>query len=127
SSILFNFYTNSKKAIKRANKKGKIFIECGEQNEFIYLEFSDNGDGISKANEDRIFDEFFTTTAASDFDSLNQNSEILGTGLGLKIVKDIVKSYKGNVRVVSPKDDYSTTIRIEIPKASDKEKERHGL
>jgi len=29
ASILFNFYTNSRKAINRANVNGKIFIECG--------------------------------------------------------------------------------------------------
>ncbi|WP_461449812.1 ATP-binding protein [Mucilaginibacter sp.] len=127
SSILFNFYTNSKKAIKRVNIAGKILMECGEENDLIYLEFSDNGDGISEANEQKIFDEFFTTTSPNDFQSLNQNSEILGTGLGLKIVRDIVKSYRGNVSVVSPKEDYSTTIRVEIPKSTDKDLEKYGL
>lgn len=121
SSILFNFYTNSKKAIKRVGNEGKILIECGATDKFIYLEFSDTGDGISKDNEEKIFDEFYTTTSQTTLDSIEFKNEITGTGLGLKIVKDIVSSYKGNIMVVSAKEDYTTCIRVEIPKANDKE------
>lgn len=121
SSILFNFYTNSKKAIKRVGDKGKILIECGATDKFIYLEFSDTGDGISKDNEEKIFDEFYTTTSQISLDSIEFKNEITGTGLGLKIVKDIVSSYKGNIMVVSAKEAYSTCIRVEIPRANDKE------
>jgi hypothetical protein len=39
ASILFNLYTNSKKAIYRKRCKGKIFIECGIENANVYLEF----------------------------------------------------------------------------------------
>lgn len=127
SSILFNLYTNSTKAIKRTNVKGKILIECGEEEKFVYLEFSDNGDGIPVEIEEKIFDEFFTTTSSLNFESFGPSNEISGTGLGLKIVKDIVNSYKGNIYVVSPKDEYSTTIRIEIPKATEKEIEKYGV
>ncbi|WP_130537953.1 ATP-binding protein [Thiomicrorhabdus indica] len=127
SSILFNFYTNSKKAIQRAKSQGQIFIECGEQDDMIYVEFSDNGDGIEAGNEERIFEEFYTTTNVESFELLDQNSEILGTGLGLKITKDIVKGYRGNIYVVSPKMDFSTTVRVEISKATDKELDENGL
>lgn len=127
SSILFNFYTNSKKAIKRVKTKGKILIECGETERMVYLEFSDTGDGISKENEEKIFEEFYTTTSSQSFDDIGMSNEILGTGLGLKIVQDIVKSYRGNVFVVSPKQYYSTCIRVEIPKASEKELNSYGL
>ncbi len=125
SSILFNFYTNSKKAIKRAGVEGAILIECGENEGLVYLEFSDNGDGISKENEERVFDEFFTTTSGQSLEDFATSTEILGTGLGLKIVKDIIKSHRGNVMVVSPKAHFATTIRVEIPKATEKELEQH--
>lgn len=127
SSILFNFYTNSKKAIKRAGVNGEIQIECGESDGLIYLEFSDNGDGIDKENEELVFDEFYTTTSPINFDDLNMNTEILGTGLGLKIVKDIIKSYRGDIGIVSPKGDFSTCIRIDIQKASEKDLESYGV
>ncbi|WP_296057150.1 sensor histidine kinase [uncultured Amphritea sp.] len=127
SSILFNLYTNSKKAIKRQGVSGRIMVECGSANDLIYLEFSDNGDGIKKENEDLIFDEFFTTTSAISISELDQNHEMLGTGLGLKIVSDIIKSYRGSVSVVSPKSGYSTCIRVEINQASEKELSENGL
>lgn len=127
SSILFNFYTNAKKAIKRTKKAGEIKIECGINDKYVYLEFSDTGDGISEENEEKIFDEFFTTTSQNSLDEINASNEITGTGLGLKIVKDIVSSYRGNIQVVSPKEGFNTCLRIEIPIATDKELDENGL
>lgn len=113
ASILFNFYTNSKKAILRKKVDGKIFIKCGRENGNVYLEFSDNGDGIPKQNEENIFNAFFTTSSLSGH-SANQIETLTGTGLGLKIVKDIVESYGGSVFVTTPEEGYITTIRIEV-------------
>ncbi|NRF37600.1 ATP-binding protein [Pedobacter foliorum] len=127
SSILFNFYTNSKKAIRRTKSTGEISIECGFHENLIYLEFSDTGDGISEENEEKIFEEFFTTTSPNILDEIDTSNEITGTGLGLKIVKDIVSSYRGNIQVVSPKHNFNTCLRIEIPKATDKELDKYGL
>lgn len=127
SSVLFNFYTNSKKAIQRAKSDGKILIECGEENDMIYVEFSDNGDGIDEGKEEQVFDEFYTTTNVDNFEMLDQNTEILGTGLGLKITKDIIKGYRGNIFVTSAKNDYSTCLRVEVGKATDKELDEYGI
>lgn len=127
SSILFNFYTNSKKAIKRTQKAGEIKIECGVNDKYVYLEFSDTGDGISEENEEKIFDEFFTTTSQNTLENINASNEITGTGLGLKIVKDIVSSYRGNIEVVSPKEGFNTCLRVDIPIATDKELDENGL
>lgn len=127
SSILFNFYTNAKKAIKRTKKAGEIKIECGINNKYVFLEFSDTWDGISEENEEKIFDEFYTTTSQSVIEEIDASNEITGTGLGLKIVKDIVSSYRGNIQVVSAKEGFSTCLRIEIPIATDKELDENGL
>ncbi|HCE53631.1 MAG TPA: ATP-binding protein [Lutibacter sp.] len=115
ASILFNLYTNSKKAIVRKKVDGKIFIHCGKDEKNVFLEFSDNGDGIPKENEDLIFNAFFTTTSAANH-SGNDAESLVGTGLGLKIVKDIVEFYGGDVFVTNSLESYNTTIRIEIPK-----------
>ncbi|MCF6182730.1 ATP-binding protein [Lutibacter sp.] len=127
SSILFNFYTNAKKAIKRTKKSGEIKIECGLFENNIYLEFSDTGDGISEENEEKIFDEFFTTTSPNTLQEIDTSNEITGTGLGLKIVKDIVSSYRGKIEVVSPKEGFNTCLRIEIPIATEKELDDYGI
>lgn len=127
SSILFNLYTNSKKAIKRSKNVGELDLECGKIENRIFLKFSDTGDGINDNIKDRIFEEFFTTSSPNTLDSLNSSNEVTGTGLGLKIVKDILSSYRGKIYVDEPKDGFSTTIYIEVPKANDKELDRYGL
>ena len=122
ASILFNFYINSKKAIKRAGSKGEIFIRCGKEDERVFLEFSDNGDGIPPENEGKIFDAFFTTTsAASQYD--NADESMTGIGLGLKIVSDIIESYGGEIFVHTPNKGFKTTIRVELPENKQMEEE----
>jgi signal transduction histidine kinase len=118
SSILLNLLTNSIKATKRAVRQGKFLIRVGVASPgFVFLEFSDNGDGIPKANRDRVFDAFFTTTGGS-LARASDASQAVGTGLGLKIVADIVQSAGGQVEVVDPPEGYATTIRITVPAGS---------
>jgi signal transduction histidine kinase len=115
ASILFNFYINSKKAIRRAGSKGEIFIRCGKEDKKVFLEFSDNGDGIPPENEEKIFDAFFTTTSAAGRYA-SDDASLTGIGLGLKIVSDIVESYGGEIYVTTPPNGFKTTLRVEIPK-----------
>jgi signal transduction histidine kinase len=115
ASILFNFYTNARKAINRKNTQGKIFIECGKKhNKWVYLEFSDNGDGIPVEKRDKIFNAFYTTSLPVG-KIAKHHEEMTGTGLGLKIVRDIITSYGGVIFVKEPTKGYNTTIRIELP------------
>ena len=115
NSILYNLYTNSRKAIKRANVIGKILVEVGVEGENTFINFLDNGDGIPKENESRVFNAFFSTSTPASFDAPNEE-QLIGTGLGLKIVKDIIISYKGSICIVPPNDGYSTCFKIVIPK-----------
>jgi signal transduction histidine kinase len=126
SSILFNLYTNSKKAIRRANAIGKIKIIAGKEENKAYLEFLDNGDGIPEENKEKIFEAFFTTSSPVGFDA-SQDERLTGTGLGLKIVRDIVQTYGGTIEVVKPETNYNTCFRIEIPLVTAKQKEEYGL
>lgn len=122
ASILFNFYINSKKAIKRAGSKGEIFIRCGRENETVFLEFSDNGDGIKPENEEKIFDAFYTTTSAAGQHERTDET-MTGIGLGLKIVSDIIESYGGEIFVQAPPKGFKTTIRVELPENKQMEEE----
>jgi signal transduction histidine kinase len=115
SSILFNLYTNSKKAIKREKVKGKILIEVGVEGENIFIKFHDNGDGIPEKNRHRIFNAFFSTSTPASFDA-PRDVQMVGTGLGLKIVKDIVLSYRGSISLTKPNENYATCLKVEIPR-----------
>jgi len=115
ASILFNLYTNAKKAINKAKTEDKrILIRCGIDDDNIFVEFSDTGIGIPDENKERIFDAFFTTSEPVKDNFVTDDNA--GTGLGLKIVKDIVESHGGSISVVRPYQDYKTTFRILIPK-----------
>ena len=114
SSILYNLYTNSRKAIKRANVEGKILVEVGIEDTNTFILFHDNGDGIPEKNRGRIFNAFFSTSTPASYSAPNEE-QLVGTGLGLKIVKDIVLSYKGNINLFTPKEGYSTCFKITIP------------
>lgn len=102
--ILQNLVSNSIKALEYENEK---MIKCHgyiEDDNFIF-DFSDNGVGIQKGDEEKIFDIYYTTTAEKG-----------GAGLGLFIVKTRIEALKGTVSVVesefSPK---GATIRITLP------------
>jgi signal transduction histidine kinase len=120
-STLFNLYTNSKKAIARAEVSGKILIVAGKEKQNLYIEFSDNGDGIAPENEEKIFEAFFTTSSPAGHLASMQEEE-MGTGLGLKIVKDIITAYGGSIELVSPPKGYVTCFRIELPELTEKKK-----
>lgn len=126
TSVLFNFFTNARKAIDRAGVEGEILLRAGRGNGHVYLEFADNGDGIAPENEDRIFNAFFTTSSPAGHRA-SEVDEAQGTGLGLKIVYDIASSYGGNVFLVSPPESYSTCFRLEVPAASEEDLEAYDV
>ncbi|MET3538757.1 sensor histidine kinase [Chryseobacterium limigenitum] len=120
ASILFNLYSNSKKAMKRRGIiDRKIKINAGKLEDKLFVEFLDNGDGIPFENREKIFDAFFTTSSPRS--KSNISNELSGTGLGLKIIKDIIESYQGEITVENPEENYSTNIRIEIPIAKNED------
>ena len=113
SSILINLYSNSVKAIRRAQVKGRIEIDVRQKSGFIQILFSDNGDGISDNLPGTIFEPFVTISNLQSTNSVTDDQS--GLGLGLKIVKDIVSSYRGQISVIESEDRFVTTFKILIP------------
>ena len=109
-SILFNLYTNAKKAMKDKDDR-RILIRSWKADERVYLQFSDTGKGIPEEDRENIFNAFFTTSSPVG----RGNDNYSGTGLGLTIIKEIVTSYSGEIAVVAPYQDYKTTFQISIP------------
>jgi signal transduction histidine kinase len=121
SSVLLNFLTNSMKAVRRAGVAGRFLIRTGrDKNDRVFLEFADNGDGIAKENRTRVFDAFFSTTAAAAGSELD-TAHAVGTGLGLKIVMDIAQGVGGEAEVIDPPEGFKACLRVTVPAAKDEE------
>jgi signal transduction histidine kinase len=114
SSMLLNFLTNSLKAIRRAGVAGRILVRTGRKDNLVFLEFADNGDGIRKEDRERVFDAFYSTSAAAAGSELDA-AHAIGTGLGLKIVMDIAQGVGGDAEVVDAPEGYSTCLRVSVP------------
>ena len=79
SQILTNLITNSVIHGYEDGEAGRLEISFRKDDGKLFLNFSDDGKGISQENIDHIFSPFFTT-----------NREKGGSGLGLHIVYNIV-------------------------------------
>ncbi len=99
--IFLNIIKNSINAI---NKDGKINISISENfdenGNFIEIEFQDNGCGIHEKDMDKIFNPFFTTSSQ-------------GTGLGLSVVYELLKSNQGTINIQSKLNE-GTKVKIEF-------------
>jgi len=120
ASIFLNLFTNSLKAIHRSGKIGKIHIKAESIDEFLRVDFSDNGDGVPRENSDKIYDAFFTTSAAPGV-LASDSEKLVGTGLGLKIVRDILDAANGEIELVPAEGGFTTCFRIEVPLATTEE------
>lgn len=91
-------------AIKYTPSRGKIKIVIREYNEKIKLQIIDNGIGISEEEIKHIFDRFYKVDKRSE-----------GDGLGLSVVKEMVKLCGGRITVKS-KIGEGTSFTISFPK-----------
>lgn len=126
NTILQNLYSNAKKAINRSSvSKGRILINVTrlEDSDSLLLEFQDNGTGIPVKYKERVFDAFFTT-----YDPVKAEANEIGTGtgLGLYIIKQMIRNRDGEISVSEPSQNYKTNIRIELPLATKDELKKYG-
>lgn len=93
-------------AIKYSNENGEIKVKIIEEEDKVKVAVQDNGIGIPKEKQERIFEKFYQV----------ENSRAgEGSGLGLAIVKRIVDLIKGEIDVES-KEKQGTKITVSIPK-----------
>lgn len=100
--LLSNLITN---AYRYGKENGHILVSLSRQNGSIYLAVKDDGVGIKKEEQDRIFDRFYQA----------DNSRTgAGTGLGLAMVKEIARFHNGTITVESEPDKGSIfTLKLE--------------
>ena len=89
--VLINFLTN---AVKYSSPDREIAIRTESDENDVTVSVSDEGIGISKVNQDKIFERFFRV------EGKNQNT-FPGFGIGLFISSDIIRKHKGKIGVNS--------------------------
>jgi CheY-like chemotaxis protein len=110
--VVMNLITNASDAIgdrggvirvitRRVMPKGQSAAPPLPDGDYVQLEVSDTGRGMSRETQAKAFDPFFTTKSA-------------GRGLGLAVVQGIVRSLGGVVHLAS-EPDQGTTLGILLP------------
>ncbi len=103
--IFTNFIMNSLIHGFKKDEKGNIKITATQDEKYVYIDYSDNGAGISSENIKKIYEPFFTTKADEG-----------GSGLGMQIIRDlIINQLQGTIKVKSEIGD-GVLFNIVLPK-----------
>jgi signal transduction histidine kinase len=97
-------------ARKFGPESGRIGIEIVKENGYARLSVTDEGPGIPRIDQDRIFDRFVRLGHVL-------TRETQGPGVGLFIVKKSIEAMAGSVEVESDPNKGGTTFHIRVPLA----------
>lgn len=101
--IFNNFMTNS---VKYNRDNGRVDVKIQPEEDGVTIVFADTGIGMTEEEQERLFGEFVRMKN-------DKTREILGSGLGLSIVKKLLTFYNGTVDVKSVPDEGTTfTVRL---------------
>lgn len=94
-------------AIKYNKEGGWVHVSLNADHKFCYIEVADSGIGISKEEEEHIFERFYRVDKS-------HSREIGGTGLGLAIARSAIVMHRGAVKVYSQPGE-GTTFTVRLP------------
>lgn len=101
ANLLYNAFKYSRKS------SGKVNLVCEEQQLSVTISVEDNGIGIARDEQSRIFERFYQAR--------NNNSPQKSIGIGLSLVKHIVTLHHGEIEVASELN-VGSLFRVRIPK-----------
>lgn len=96
-------------AIKYSSERGKVTVALICEPTRWVLSVQDQGIGISQEEIKKLFKEFYRGNNAI-------NSNTIGSGIGLLLIRDYVEMHKGRVSIES-KENVGSTFRIDVPYA----------
>ena len=107
-SVFINLIENS---LKYANKNSEITICTELKNDFIHITYQDEGPGFKHVDTKLVFQQFYRGG-----NELTRNAK--GTGLGLYIVKQLLKQMKGDIAIrTNYKAGASFCVQLPLAKA----------
>ena len=89
--LVYNLVEN---AIKYNHADGQVTVNAYKKQKHIYLSVADTGSGIPKELRDRVFEPFFRVDKS-------RSRELGGVGLGLALVREIVRVHDGTISINS--------------------------
>lgn len=95
-------------AFKYTKEGGEIILSIQEVNKYIRITVEDNGIGIKKEDQKRIFDRFYRS-------EIVRGKNISGTGIGLSLLKSMTKNFGMKLKVNSEYGKGSQFI-LDIPR-----------
>ena len=100
--VTTNIVQNALQAVKQGEQP-KIKVSIKKEQKNVKISFADNGIGIPKSIQSKIFEPKFTTKTK-------------GMGLGLGIVKNIIDSHKGKIDYTTGDDgtNFVVTLKLQI-------------
>lgn len=102
SQILINLISNAIKFTTDGHIEIVINkLESLEDEVKLFFKVSDNGSGISKDNQNQVFEDYYQENS-------NNEKSYKGTGLGLSIVKRILTAMGSEINVISKKNEGAT-------------------
>jgi two-component system phosphate regulon sensor histidine kinase PhoR len=104
--LLLNLLHN---AVKFSSDRGLVTTSAEWQGDRVVLSVTDQGIGIPRADQGRIFERFYKT------DRSRERSQG-GTGLGLSIARHIAEAHGGSIRVES-EEGHGSTFFVSLPAA----------
>ena len=107
-AVLLNILTNSFKSVREMPQR-RVSVEAISSPKELIVRVHDTGTGVPEDIRVEVFQPFVTTS---------QPDPVLGigTGLGLKIVRDLVISWGGDIYFVDPQKPWNATIELIIPR-----------
>lgn len=102
-NILRNLVDN---AVKYGGKEIQFYVE--QQSKMTYISISDNGQGIPKSHQKKVFNKFYRVP-----ENQNQHNQ-KGFGLGLQIVASAIKKLGGKITLTS-EENIGSTFKISLP------------
>lgn len=89
--LVYNLVEN---AIKYNHPLGQVTVTAYQRNKHVYLSVEDTGSGIPKELRERVFEPFFRVDKS-------RSRELGGVGLGLALVREIVRVHNGSICIKS--------------------------